>query len=419
MKVVLEIVEGPHQGVRLEFERHETVLVGRSSTSQLRLTDDPHFSRHHLLLEINPPRCYLRDLGSRNGTFVNEQSVTECFLNHGDSISGGRTRIRVEVLGEQGEATAEYVGPSEITTRSIEATTREPVTPSAPEATERPPQFAPGYEIVRKLGQGGLGVVYLARHLATDQQFALKIIVPESAASETAMRRFLREISVLSQLDHPRIVRFHEMGMAQGQFFFAMEYVETINLKELLAGVSEESRVRIASAILCQVLDGLSHAHAQSFVHRDIKPANILVSRDGKKLRAKLADFGLAKNFENAGLSGMTHENAVMGTCAYMAPEQVVNARDVTPSVDLYACAATLYSLLAGTPPHDFSHTLDPLLVVLEQTPVPLLSRCPTLPRGLADAIHRALAWHPKDRFANADAMRHALMPYAKGVASD
>src|SRR5262249_19696340 len=150
----------------------------------------------------------------------------------------------------------------------------------------------PGYELQKLLGSGGMGKVYLAKHLTDDQMFALKIIAPESASNEKAMNMFLREINVLSRLDHPRIVRFHEMGIATGLFFFVMEFVDTIDLMRLLDQLSSGTRVKVCAAVMCQVLEGLSHAHKQAFVHRDIKPANILVSRQGKKLRAKLADFG-------------------------------------------------------------------------------------------------------------------------------
>jgi serine/threonine-protein kinase len=421
MKIVLEVVEGPHQGCRLEFDRHETILVGRASTAQLQLSDDAHFSRHHLLVEINPPHCYLRDLGSRNGTAVNGQKVTTCFLKSGDIISGGKTRIRFEVRLEPGEATLPSTEPP-AETGPLEPVTTPPLasgaSPTLAAAAMRQPLHAvPGYELLRRLGQGGMGIVYLARQVSTGQQCALKVIVPASAANERSMRLFLREISVLSQLDHPHIVRFQAMDMAHGQFFFAMEYVATVDLAQSLSDEKEEVHIRTYCEILCQVLGGLDHAHARGFVHRDIKPANILVSRPAGRWQAKIADFGLAKNFENAGFSGMTSEGMTVGTCAFMAPEQVANARDVRPVVDVYAAGATLYHYLTGVYPYDFAARMDPLLVVLEVDPVPLRQRLPSVPAGLAEVIHRALARNPKDRFASAEQMRSALVPYAGAAA--
>jgi serine/threonine-protein kinase len=414
-RVVLEVVAGPHQGARFEFDRHDTFIVGRAATANLQLIDDAYFSRHHFLLEFNPPRCYLRDLGSSNGTRVNGQKIAECFLRDGDVISGGKTRIRVR-LAEPASPTLSRPGPpvgSEVGGPTPATAGSSTMLPPAGESAAR---AVPGFEITRGLGQGGMGVVYLARRLATGERCALKIILPESAASERAMQLFLREVSVLSRLDHPRVVRFHEMGIAQGQFFFAMEYVEAVDIADRLARAPEADRVRTSCAIACQVLEGLGYAHAQGFIHRDIKPANVLVAvRDGRP-QAKLADFGLAKNFENAGFSGMTYEGQMRGTPTFMAPEQVRDSRSARPAVDLYSVGATLYQYLTGCVPYDFSRPRDRLAVILEDEPVPLARWCPSVPEGLAEAVHRALAKDPAGRFPTAQAMREALLPFAGGA---
>jgi serine/threonine-protein kinase len=397
---VLEVIAGPHQGARFEFDRHDTFLVGRAPDVNLQLLDDAHFSRHHFLLEFNPPRCFLRDLGSRNGTLVNRQKVTHCHLRDGDVISGGRTSIRVRLTGAGEEPTFTHVGQPE----------------RAPGAA-RPLPSVPGYETIRPLGRGGMGEVFLARRADTRQMYALKVILPESAAGERALRLFLREIDVLRELNHPRIVRFHEMGLTGGQFFFAMEYVEAVDLRAEQAALPADARVRTACDLACQVLEGLAYAHARGYVHRDIKPSNLLVSREGGRLRARLADFGLAKDFERAGLSGLTHEGQVVGTVAYMAPEQIVNARAARPGVDLYALGVTLYQLLADRLPYEFDRRKDRLAVILEDAPVPLAQSCPAAPAGLVEAVHRALAKDPRERFADAEAMRRALAPY--GIAPE
>jgi serine/threonine-protein kinase len=394
-RLVLEVIAGPHQGARFEFDRHDTFLVGRAPTAHLQLLDDAYFSRHHLLLEFNPPRCYLRDLGSSNGTCVNGRKVADCFLRDGDIISGGKTRIRFSLVG------AAPAPPPE-----APAAGKDPAVPSVP-----------GYEVLRSLGRGGMGAVYLARRPADGELCAVKLILPEAAADERALQRFLREVRVLSKLEHPRIVRFREMGLAEGQFFFAMDYVETIDVPERLARFPEAGRARVVCALACQVLEGLNYAHAQGFIHRDIKPANILVSEREHRWYARLADFGLAKNFENAGLSGMTHDGHLVGTLPFMAPEQIISARDARPAVDIYAVGATLYHLLAGRFPHDFGKRKDRLAVILEDTPVPLAQVCPAAPAGLAEVVHRALAKDPNGRFPDAEAMRQALLPHSKAPA--
>jgi serine/threonine protein kinase len=284
-----------------------------------------------------------------------------------------------------------------------------------PSASHGPIGAFAGYEFIRKLGQGGMGVVYLARQQSTGLECAVKLVLPESSANERVMRLFLREVSVLSRLNHPRIVRFHEIGMAAGQFYFAMEYVPTIDFQGYLGTLPATQRVGPCCEVLCQVLEGLEYAHAQGLVHRDVKPANILVSGGATNAQAKLADFGLAKQYENAGLSGMTSEGRMLGTYAFMAPEQLNDARTARPAVDVYAAGASLYQLLAGDYPHAFGPGRDPMLVVLEAEIVPLTTRCPGLPEGLVAAIHRALARNPNDRFASAGALRDALLPYAQG----
>jgi serine/threonine-protein kinase len=413
-RAVLRVIAGPHQGVEFEFERHETFLVGRAAGTSLQLIDDPHFSRHHLLLEFNPPRCFLRDLGSSNGTFVNGRKVATCYLNDGDVISGGQTQILYRRVGP-----APTEPPTTVdvrTTADRESGTLARTTFRAGERSGAvPPPAVPGYEVIRPLGHGGMGAVFLARELVGGREVAVKVLVPESAVSERATSRFLREISVLCRLDHPRIVRFLDMGMAHGQFYFAMEYVRTVDLAAWLAAMDIDRRIWAACAITCDVLEGLAFAHASSFVHRDIKPANILVTPGaGGAPEAKLADFGLAKNFENAGFSGMTHEGQVMGTVAFMAPEQVLNARFSRPSVDLYSAGASLFHMLTGSYPYDFDTAKDKLRVILEDDAIPLERHIPDAPGALVAAVRRSLAKSPPDRFPSAEAMRAALLPFTR-----
>jgi serine/threonine-protein kinase len=411
--VRLEVIAGRHRGIRLEFDRPASLLVGRGDDAGLQLLNDPFFSRHHLRLELDPPNCRLRDLGSSNGTLVNGLRVLDCFLSDGDVISGGETRIVysrvIEPTSTQGGQTASPTSTVEhrAATNSALESERAEVSP----AFLRPP----GYDILRTIGEPGMGIVYHARRRWTGQDVALKVIAPESAANPAAQSRFLREVSVLSRLDHPRIVRFLEIGQVQGQFYFAMEYIPTTDLMALLGELDLASRVRLACALVCQALEGLDYAHALGFVHRDVKPSNLLVSRQGSKVWAKVSDFGLAKSFEQAGFSGLTREDHVLGTIAFMAPEQALAARYARPSVDIYACGATLYYLLSGKVPHEFGEGRDRLMVIREDEPVPLECRCADLPVGLAEVVQRALAKEPPDRYPTAKALHRALRPFARG----
>jgi serine/threonine-protein kinase len=400
---VLEITAGPHRGQRLQFDSHQTCVVGRAATVNWQLLDDPWLSRHHFVLEFNPPRCYLRDLGSSSGTQVNGRQVAEAHLQDGDVITGGQTQIRVGIAGPPSPHTVSY-RPGASAASANE--------PGEPARLAMPA----GYEVIRQLGQGGMGVVYLARRPPSPEPVALKLILPESAVSERALSLFLREISVLCRLTHPRIVRFLEMGTMQGQFFFAMEYVETVDLHEALAHLPERRRIQPLCRLACQVLDGLGYAHAAGFVHRDLKPSNLLIQRQGDALAAKISDFGLAKDFQNAGFSGMTCAGQALGTVAYMAPEQVLDARSARPPADIYSLGATLYSWLTRRPAFDFGGRKDKLAVILEDEPVPLTQVCPWVPAGLAAVVHRALRREPEQRFPDAEAMRQALQPFVEEV---
>jgi serine/threonine-protein kinase len=260
-----------------------------------------------------------------------------------------------------------------------------------------------------------MGSVYLARQRSTGREFAVKLILPETGLGPKALAFFLREVSVLSRLDHPRIVRFHEIGEVQGQFYFAMEYVPTIDLRAIMAALSGPEQTVLACSVIADALEGLEYAHDRGIIHRDFKPSNLLVTWDGERPAVKIADFGLAKSFRSAGFSGMTPKARVMGTLAYMAPEQAQDARFVLPAADLYSAGATLYYLLAGVPPYQFGSSRNPLAVIAREDPVPLAEHCADVPAALSAIVHRALARRPEDRFPTAGAMRLALLPFAEG----
>jgi serine/threonine-protein kinase len=404
--VGLQIIAGPHQGTRFQFDQEGPVIVGRSPAANLPLVKDSFLSRHHFLLEPQPPHCYLRDLGSGNGTRVNGQPVVEYYLRHGDIVSAGETRLRFDVFADTQEPT--------VTRDSLLDQETDAVGLQAPNYQEQfSPPAVPGYDIIGTLGEGGMGTVYLARSQARNQQVALKIIRPDLVGSQRSMKRFLREIHVLQSLDHPRIVRFHEMGSVNSQYFFAMEYVRTINLKKTLSERSPTDRIQICCDIACQVLEGLGYAHGRGFIHRDVKTSNILVSGQDPALQAHLADFGLAKNFQSTGISAMTFDRELLGTLTYMAPEQVVDSRSAKPSVDIYSLGATLYHLLSDQAPFDLRQHKNPPAAILADEPIPLAHWCPWLPAELGRLVQKAMAKDPADRFPTALEMRAALLPYS------
>ena len=425
MQVNLRVLAGPYKGRVFPFDQHDTFLIGRSNEAHLYLPDDRFFSRNHCLLEIDPPRCFLRDLGSTNGTFVNGKRVSQAFLRHGDQIQGGASVLMVEV--STGWAREETVDrqPSIVMVECLNCGRREQAQASSPDEhltficedcrieLKRSPQPIPGYEMVRVLGRGGMGCVTLGRELKSGRAVAIKTLLPEAAVSNKAMRRFLREIEVVASLKHPHIVEFLDRGTHNGVVFLITEFVDGPDAAKLADTHGGILPYPLALTIIAQVLDGLAYAHSLGFIHRDIKDQNILVCDAATAPKAKLTDFGLAKNFAQSGMSGVTMAGEAAGTIAYMAPEQLRNFRDVKPQSDIYGVGMTAYSLLTGEMALDLagkSSVAETVKAIFEQPNIPLANRAPHFPKQLCEVIDRALHKDQTQRWQSAAAMRTALL---------
>lgn len=405
--VVFEVTAGPHHGRVIEVTRHESLVAGRDESCQLHFRDDHHFSRFHFRLEVNPPAARLIDLDSRNGTLVNGVRTRSAELNDRDEIKAGRTCIRVRFRvpnALDAHSTPTIIGHDHPPAEAAKPKLHLPV-------QGLPPLTIPGYALQDEIGRGGLGVVYRAIHKATQRSVAIKVMLPARVSDPSATQLFLREANILSQLKHPRIVEFYEFGMAAQQLYIVMELVDRILPETLWINMPWDRRVKVACGIALQTLEGLEFAHARSFVHRDIKPANLLLVRKGRKLNLKLADFGMAKNFQFAGFSDLTDDRDARGSLAYMAPEQVIDCRFAGPSCDIYAVGVTLYHLLSGELPLEFSTQRSALAVILEGKLIPLESRCPGTPPELAALVHRAMERDAPKRFESARQM-HAILSH-------
>jgi serine/threonine-protein kinase len=279
------------------------------------------------------------------------------------------------------------------------------------------------YEIGQELGRGSMGAVYLARHRHTGERVALKVMVAQAAVDEQARRRFLYEIEATKARRHPNIVALRDSGAAGDTFYFTMEYCEGGSLGPYVTKRGGRLPVDEALPLMEQVLDGMAEAHAAGFIHRDLKPDNLLLAHhNGKSSRgspsghngqpvAKVADFGLAKSFADAGLSGLTVTGTRGGTFTYMPREQLVHFRDAKPVSDVWALGATFYVVLAGQPPRQppAGQKLDPITLVLQGAVVPIRRVAPNVPERVADVIDRALQPEPAARYQAAGEMRQAL----------
>src|SRR2546423_3526447 len=428
MRVTLRVLAGPYNGQEFTFDQHDTFLIGRSENAHLYPPQARFFSRHHCLLEIAPPRCFLRDLGSTNGTFVNGQRVQEVFLKSGDRIQGGQTILEVDVQVEQKPNEAEaptLTKPFEITIECANcgrpeyaegSATNEPMTficEDCREELKRQPQPVPGYEMIKLLGRGGMGCVMLARDEKNGRAVAIKTLLPEVAVTDQSVRRFMREIEVAAALDHPNIVRYIESGSQNGAVYLVTEYVEGSDAAKLADSQGGRLPYKEAIDVITQSLDALAYAHGKGYIHRDIKESNILLTGASPNFTAKLTDFGLAKSFTQSGMSGITMAGDMAGTFAYMPPEQIKDFRNVKPTSDIYAIGMNAYRLLARDKPldHGPSGVMAPLERAIFDGPIcSLRPRAPGNPDHVAEVIERALAKDPIQRWQSAGAMRTAFI---------
>ncbi len=548
MRVTLSIQDGPMKGQEKVFDEADIFIVGRMEDCHYSLNDDPYLSRHHFMLEINPPEVFIRDLGSLNGTFVNGEKFggrsasespekagrrgEELELKDGDLIKCGYTEMKVVIsagdeppksemdFGEKSPSdaaagsdeppdakTAEPDGkkeeavsvPSQSPARMEEPSPATSATPDKekappaamqspkpaaaavapqpspairvpdpvkespavspkpsppkpfipkpfpPKPANRPPAFksaappdAPagalvealikrlllnaagaaqqklpeikGYRILKKLGEGGFGAVYLGEREKGKKMFALKTMLQQKEPTQKGIAMFEREIEVNRKLRHRNIIHVEDYFVTGDLHFFALEYMDGGSLWELMLQKGKLDMDE-AAPIMLQSLDGLAYAHKKKIIHRDIKPPNILFSGDPKKRVVKLSDFGLAKNFAKAGMTktNITVAGAVCGSPPYMAPEHITNYRFVKPPTDVFEIAATFYHMLTGRVVWNPSGGGNVYQAILQGSILPVAALDSNVPRAARAVIDQALNRDPAKRFEDGGAMLKAM----------
>ncbi len=281
----------------------------------------------------------------------------------------------------------------------------------------------PGYEIIRELGRGGMGVVYLARQEKLGRLVALKMILAGDHASDSDRTRLFAEAKAVARLQHPNIVQLLEVGEVGSRMFFSLEYLDGGNLSERLDGTPWRSPDAVAT--LLPVARAVQHAHEMGILHRDLKPANLLIADPTSRatnssskstslepenkgsqspsqiLTLKITDFGLAKDLEGSEVH--TQTGVVMGTPSYMAPEQASgHSRTAGVGVDIYALGSILYELITGRPPFRGETPLDTMLQSVSEEPVRPTRLQPKIPRDLETICLKCLQKDPRKRYATA-----------------
>ncbi len=450
-KITLTITAGTQQGeAPFVFDQHDTLLVGRLDDCGVCIPKDDQVSRHHFIMEVNPPDIRVRDLGSRNGTYINdvkyggrernetpEQGAEKQFpqldLHDGDVVRVGKTIIKVKI--EQAanqldqpalrcqrckrDVTAETGAARQgayVCQKCQSEMNKDPLNllmgMIRKEAEPSVNIEIPNYSIVSKLGQGGMGAVYMVEHTKDHKKAALKVMLSRIAVDKIAREKFMREIGVTRSLEHKNIVRLIDNGVAGSIFYFLLEYCDGGSIYDLMVQRNGVLSVEEAAPIMLQAIEGLAFAHAQHIVHRDLKPQNILLSHGmstNKRWIAKIADMGLAKNFDQAGFSGMTVTGSMAGTFVFMPREQVTDFKHFKPVSDVWSMGATCYNMLTGRFPRDRKPGQDPLDMVLQNEVIPIRKRNPTIPVAIAEVIDKSLNTDINKRYHDAGEMHKAF----------
>jgi serine/threonine protein kinase len=282
------------------------------------------------------------------------------------------------------------------------------------------------YQLLEKLGQGGMGTVYLARHTDLDRLVAIKVLAPQRLGDAGAVARFKREMKAVGRLEHPNIVRAMDAGEEEGVHFLVMEYVPGCDVHRLVEQVGPLPAAD-ACEIIRQAALGLQHAHEHQMVHRDVKPSNLILTQGpDRRPVVKVLDLGLAllRDLPAATVSEMTGEGVFMGTLQYTAPEQLNDAHNVDIRADVYSLGATLYKLLSGQAPFAgpvSRGALKQALTVLQEE-VPAIQEqrarvsAEPLPEVLASLVHRLLAKDPSQRPATPAEVARDLEPFCMGT---
>jgi serine/threonine protein kinase len=266
------------------------------------------------------------------------------------------------------------------------------------------------YTVIRELGHGGMGVVYLAEQAGLRRPVALKVIRHGISATDEEVARFRDEAEAVALLQHPNVVQIHEVGGQDGVYYLALEYVDGGSLDRRLAGTPQDPTA--AAQIVETLARAIHHAHRRGILHRDLKPANILMS--GESAVPKITDFGLAKRVESG--DARTRSGLVLGTPSYIAPEQASGRpEEVTHAVDIYGLGAILYELLTGRPPFKGATALSTLEQVASQEPVPPSRFHRQIPRDLETICLKCLEKPPGRRYASAEGLADDLHRFLSG----
>ena len=268
--------------------------------------------------------------------------------------------------------------------------------------------FDDRYEVLRKLGSGGMADVYLAKDRVLGRQVALKVLSAQFANDHEFIERFRREASAAASLNHPNVVQVYDKGEAEGTYYIAMEYLEGRSLKEIIVKYAPLSSDLVVS-VSRQIVEALRYVHRRDIIHRDIKPQNILIDNEG---RVTVTDFGIARA---GGGASLTEVGTSVGTAHYLSPEQA-QGQPVEAASDLYSLGVVMYEMATGKLPFEADNSVGIAMQHVHDTPLPPRSLVPSIPDNLEAVILRAMGKQPTERYLTAQAMLDDIWRVQEGL---
>ena len=382
MAARLTIINGPSEGMSLLLKGDDTLILGRHPKANLRFLDDG-VSSHHCRIFSQGNYHYIEDLGSTNGTYVNEESITRPRrLESNDEILIGDTCLTYSYSETESEETTE--SSDDIASTMVLKTS---VFKAAPDE-----KTVGDYRLLQRLGNGATGEIFKAQNIVSAEVVALKIL-HSHCLDDVSLQRFLHEVNTCMSFDHPGIVKVFEFGMYQDRPLLIMEYIDGEALDRYLnrnGSMAPEPALKIAA----QLSQALHYAHKRGVVHRDLNPANILLQQNHE---SKIIDFGIAKVYGKS----ITLACQTLGTLRYIPPEQIDDARSVDHRADIYALGATLYHLLYGKPPYFETQGLNALILKITDGRLRPLKQVMQIKKSISDLVKKAMAPNRNDRFSN------------------
>ncbi len=385
---VLIIEKGAERGKSVEISPGSEVVFGRDPAADL-VTTDTLCSRRHFAVSGRDGTFSVRDLDSRNGTWLNDRRITEHVLHDGDVIRAGETMISFvrEAAGGGRGLVGKMVG---------------------------------GYRILDRIGRGGMGTVFRANQISLNRIVALKVLSARYASDRTFVNRFLKEAQAAGRLNHPNIVQVYDVGEDRELYFYSMELIEQGSLQDL---ATKEGRIDAERALrfLLDAAAGLVYAEKKQLVHRDIKPDNLMINAEGL---VKIADLGLAhdltelRRIEGAPAQGdgeAGEPDGIFGTPHFISPEQA-RGLPVDTRSDIYSLGASFYRILTGRTPFSGTDVREIVQHQIQDDPEPLRTVEPSVPAALAGIVERMMRKDPAERFPSAAALLDALEGFRRNL---